>query len=336
MNFRWISRIMATYSPHILTQADVVPEHISLELSELGQFAEVAYSTLPTEFIFDNLSWLLDADFPLEGYDAMKGSVLISSIRGKVADLGAYVAYRAGTKQLIVSISGTSNIKQSLQDLRTLHHKHPAGSGCKVHTGFWKMYRGIKPEVISAVKEGLRDREVAELVLTGHSLGGALSYFLVIDLLLSDGVKLPPGLPLKLAVFGAPRCGNTKLLQLWLGLVKEYRAKNGEESIKELSVKAYNDGKPSSHCIKPKMTGRTGVPSLPPKYIGFRHFAPNPLYLMEGRLYLTPSSESEYCLFHVSPEDPSEKDRIILYPRGQLLLKLYTLSHVSHFSLHYA
>jgi hypothetical protein len=233
---------MATFSPYTLTYTDVASADLSLELSELGQFAEISYSSLPTEFIFSNLALLMDSDFPLEGYDALKGTVLVSAIRGKLAKLGAYVAYRPSAKQLFVSISGTTTIWQALQDLRTLKHKHPIGRGCAVHTGFWKMYEGIKAEVIRAVEKGLRTHEVSELVLTGHSLGGALSYLLAIDLLAPGGLELPPGLPLKLAVFGAPRCGNTQLSQLWLELVKQYRAKNGVDSLKEYSVKAYNDG----------------------------------------------------------------------------------------------
>lgn len=242
MNFRWISRIMATYSKHRLTDADTAPANTAIELSELGQFAGVAFGSVPTKFVFDHLSTLLETDFPLEGYNALRGSVLVSHIRGKVANLGAYVAYRPNVKQLIVAISGTSNLKQALQDVRTLKHKHPADQGCAVHTGFWKMYEGIKSGVFDAVQKGLQQYEVSELVITGHSMGGALSYFLAIDILAPGGVQLAPRLPLKVAVFGAPRCGNQRLQQFWCDLTKEYRSKNGEDSLKEYSIKAYNDG----------------------------------------------------------------------------------------------
>jgi hypothetical protein len=319
MNFRWISRIMATYSPRTLTLADVASPELALELSELGQFANIAYSSLPTAYIFENLALLMEADFPLDGYDALEGSMLVSSIRGKVAKLGAYVAYRPSTKQLIVAISGTSNVRQALQDLGTLKHRHPAGGGCAVHAGFWRMYQGIQPKIVRTVEKALRDHDVAELVLTGHSLGGALSHLLAIDLLTPGGLELPPGLRLKLAVFGSPRCGNARMLQFWLDLVEEYHNKNGEDSLQEFSVKAYNDGKYYQYSINCNKTDRQlGVPSLPPKSFGFRHFTRNPLYLMEGRLYHTPASESEFCLFHVSTEH-DDKSRIPLYPLGMLV-----------------
>ena len=244
MNFRVIARITASYSSYTLTPNDLAPGAISIELSDLGQFAEISYSSFPTEYLFANLDWLTEPDFPLEGYNALRSAVLLAPIRGQRANLGAYIAYRPDHKQLVVSISGTSNLSQAFQDVRTLHHRYRAGPGCAVHTGFWKMYKGVRTELLDALAKGLREKEVAELVITGHSMGGALSYLLALDLLLPGRVELPAGLPVKLAVFGAPRCGNEKLVQLWLDLVKDYRAKNGDESFKELSVKAYNDGKP--------------------------------------------------------------------------------------------
>lgn len=243
MNFRCISRIMATYSRHTLTEADAAPADVAMELADLTQFAEVAFGSVPTEYIFEHLDTLLEPDFPLEGYNALRGSMLISYIRGSVASLDAYVAYRPDKKQVIVAISGTSNLKQAIQDLRTWKHNRPVGHGCAVHTGFWKMYKGVKPGLISAIKKSLQEHDVSELAITGHSMGGALAYLLTIDLLTPGDVELPPLLRLKLAVFGAPRCANPKLLQFWSDLTREYRSKNGEDSLKEYSVKAYNDGK---------------------------------------------------------------------------------------------
>lgn len=189
MNFRWISRIMATYSKHTLTHADLVPVELSLELSELGQFAEMTYSTLPIEYIFDNLELLLRTDFPLEGYQALQESVLVSAIHGRVAHLKAYVAYRRNTKQLLVAISGTANMTQAMYDLRILKHWHKAASGCAVHTGFWKMYKGIRPEVLNAIQKGLAEHDVCELVIVGHSMGQSHSTVKLIQCSLVNSLR---------------------------------------------------------------------------------------------------------------------------------------------------
>lgn len=242
INFRLISRIMATYSPYVLSRKDLASSDLSLELMEISQFAEVAPSSLSTRFIFDNLDWLLDVDFPFEGYTALRESILVGAARGRVSKLNAFVAFRPATKQLVASVSGTSSFAQSFQDMRTLKIRHPHGHGCAVHTGFWKMYEGIRDELIAMVRAGLNDHEVDELVITGHSMGGALSHLLAIDLLTPGGLEFPKDLRIKIVVFGAPRCGNAALVEFWLVLAKEYRKKHGVNSIKELSVKAYRDG----------------------------------------------------------------------------------------------
>lgn len=38
-NFRWISKLLATYSDHILTSTDLVSDELYKELSELGESA---------------------------------------------------------------------------------------------------------------------------------------------------------------------------------------------------------------------------------------------------------------------------------------------------------
>ena len=58
-----------------------------------------------------------------------------------------------------------------------------------------------------------------------------------------------------------------------------------------------------------------GVPSLPPKLWGFRHFVQHPLYLEQGRLYHVPNSEAEFSLFHIL-EKEDEKVTDWPYPRG--------------------
>ncbi|KAK7047280.1 hypothetical protein VNI00_006511 [Paramarasmius palmivorus] len=236
-NFRWISKIMASYSPHVLTSSDVAPVNIQSELAEIGQFTELAYSTVPISFILENLASLTVVDFPVEGYDALSESVLISDFRGKAADLHGFVVYRQHTKQLVVSISGTSTALQGLYDVWTSKHTHPSKKG-KVHSGFWALYKGIRKFLFDGIRNGAKEHQVDELVVTGHSMGGAMSYLLMLDLLrLNDVVS--PEMPLKLVVFGAPRVGDVQLAQYWAELVQD-RKRNGP--FREYSVKAYNDG----------------------------------------------------------------------------------------------
>jgi len=60
-----------------------------------------------------------------------------------------------------------------------------------------------------------------------------------------------------------------------------------------------------------------GVPSIPPQWLGYYHFARTPLYFAEGRLYRVPPEESESNLFEVQAETTENEQRLVLqHPRG--------------------
>ncbi|KAJ7668009.1 Alpha/Beta hydrolase protein [Mycena rosella] len=298
MNFRWISKILATYSPHTLSSADFALADIQNYLSEIGQFAEVAYSAIPTQFIFENLAVLLEPSFPLEGYDSLRDALLVSSFIGNTATLPGYVAYRSQTKQLIVAFSGTATAMQAFYDVRALKHRHPSHRG-QVHSGFWRLYKGIKSFALEGIRKGLAEHDVSEFVITGHSMGAAVSQLLLLDILRDENLISTGSIPLKLVVFGAPRSGTKNLVKYWKELLDARRTKYGDESISEYSVKTYNDG----------------VPSLPPLTFGYRHYAQSPLYFVHGRLYRVPPDSREYALFHVTPDLEDEHVRPE-HPRG--------------------
>jgi len=298
INFRWISKILATRAPYTLSSKDFAPAQVKDYISEIGQFAEITYSTLPTQFIFDNLTTLMEPTFPLEGYHSVRDAQLLSSFIGKTAHLPGYLAYRPETKQLILAFAGTTTLTQALYDVRGLQHRHPSRRG-NVHSGFWKLYKGIKSFALEAIRKGLAEHDVAEFVITGHSMGAAVAQLLLMDILRDENLVSIGAIPLKLVVFGTPRSGNKDLVKYWCELLDNRRTKHGEASIAEYSVKAYNDG----------------VPSMPPLAFGYRHYAQSPFYFVHGRLYQIPPASREYALFHLTPDLEDEKN-VPEHPRG--------------------
>ncbi|KAJ7591492.1 Alpha/Beta hydrolase protein [Mycena floridula] len=293
-NFRWIFKLLARRSPRVLTLEDLVSEGKSLRIAEFGQYAELAYITVPLPFVFQNLSILTQVGFPLEGFnDALQSSELVADFFGEVARLHVYIAFRPQNKQLVVAISGTATASQALQDLRALKHSVRSGAG-SVHSGFWAIYKGIKPQALAGIEKGLQEHEVETLVITAHSMGAACSYFLMMDLM-SGILPFPSGMKLELALFGSPRPGDSRFAQLWNEQIGEYRAAQGQSSFSEYSVKAYNDG----------------VPTLPPSWMGYRHCSRQPLYFADGCLYHVPESECEFASFSVP-----DSDQIPLHPLG--------------------
>lgn len=303
-NFRWVSKLVATHSSRILTCSDLATIELQQELSEIGQFAEVAHGHL-SPFIWRNMTKLCQPDFPLHGYDALQGSNLVSAFCGKVAEVEGYVAVRVEPKQLVIVFSGTAATAQALYNLDIRLIKYPAGDKCAVHAGFWKMYSGARSLVLEAMSRALSEYAVEEIVFTGHSLGAVMCYLLALDVMMNQenhpsSSFLPTSLRLKLAVFGSPRIGNRALSLHWRNIVAAYRTRHGEASVSEYSVKTFNDG----------------VPALPLQSLGYRHFSRAPLYFTEGRLYHVPESESEPSIFKVDGSKDDTRPRLMDHPKG--------------------
>jgi len=156
----------------------------------------------------------------------------------------------------------------------------------RVHAGFWRLYQGLKGVVIEKLEECLNTVEVDELVVIGHSLGGAISSLLILDLLQAQFAFLPESLKLRMLTFGSPRVGDAGLKGLYMHLVAEHRRKRGESAFEAHALKGYNDG---VHC-------------LPPTRIGYRHLSSTPLYSYHGLLYQIPEGFEEYSEFAVEAE----------------------------------
>lgn len=296
-NFRLISRLCATRSSYTLTTKDLAPADLCVVLTELGEFAHVAYNIPDTQFLFDNLEMFLQPNYPFEGSEALRNAKLLSAFRGTIASVPVAVLHRPGAKQLVVGFGGTTNITQILYDVYPIWRRHPLGNG-SVHSGFYTMYEGCRSQVINCVKESFDKHDVQEVAIVGHSMGGDMAYLLAIDVLAGQ-CPLPSGTKLTVATFGCPRLGDAALSEFWQQLVAQYQAANGEASVKDLSVKGLNDG----------------VPSLPPVSWGYRHLARTPLYFYHGRLFQVPAAEREHGVFTVDKE-ALDQTRRPDHPRG--------------------
>ncbi|KAF8074108.1 Alpha/Beta hydrolase protein [Lyophyllum atratum] len=277
-NFRWVSQVFAPRAPFTLTAANLIQDvALQNELSEIGQFAEVAHGSFNPTFIWKHMPNLSAPGYPLEQYTALSGSRLCSesAFHGAFADLQGYIAHRPDKGQLVVAFSGTSSLTQALQSLKFPMVPHPSGTG-RVHSGFWRMYSGIRTTALSQLSEALKSPGVTEVVFTGHSMGAVISYLFCLDVLEGKSDLDPEKYSgrFKVVAFGAPRVGDEAFARRWSELTSKY-------NVVEHSVRNYRDG----------------VPSLPPQSLGYRHLSGNPLYLAHGHLWSIPPAQSEYSLF---------------------------------------
>jgi len=239
-NFRLVAKIFSTPSTYILKSADLASLDLQLELSEIGQFAELSHGRLSPNFIWENMDRLLQPSFPLAGYDALRQSKLVSVFHGTVSNLQGYIAHRSN--QLIISFSGTSNFQQVVAnvDARLVAFDK---EGCTIHAGFWRLYKGVRAIAFSELAKALKLYNVHEIIFTGHSLGAVMCYLMALEAMEDSDTSPILSLASKvlmIAVFGCPRAGNLALVQHWRGVVKN--CVNRGFTIKEYSVKGFNDG----------------------------------------------------------------------------------------------
>lgn len=305
-NFRWLSKLLGSYADcDPLTEKDEVDHKTAAKVYDICQFAELVYSAVPVELLVKHSKALEEADILQEYRHALGDSIFVGSVNGAKTDLTAYVVFRRSTGQLVVSISGTSKPKHMVQNLRAVRTIWPGLPSSEhvdrtakdsiptVHSGFLTLYRDIKSDLEQCIGDGIAAHHPAELVITGHSMGGSVAHLLSMDLL---GPNLTIEIPKKmtLATFGAPRTGNAVLVQHFRKLVREYKGQ-----FEEYSVKGYNDG----------------VVSVPPRSLGYVHFCQRPIYAFRRKMYWVPDGQSEASLFHVenSDADVSQENS---FPRG--------------------
>jgi hypothetical protein len=261
INFRLIYRLLATKSTYTLTERNIAPPCVNQFVNSIGQFAELAWGRVSAPFVWGHLEELGKEGYPLDVriYDALPGSILVDSFHGNVARVHAYVIYRQaqatsyqGHDQLVLCFSGTEGLHQALRDLKANYHRyrHWREGGCWVktdlivHAGFWGMYKGVRAKMQSTLRQALEKYpDVKEIVVGGHSLGGALAYLFCLDLLQQKELTtLLDGRRAIITAFGTPRVGNQALVDHWKKLLARHRDVHGSLSFQEVSVKAYKDG----------------------------------------------------------------------------------------------
>ena len=134
----------------------------------------------------------------------------------------------------------------------------PVNAAWLVHSGFQTVYHGIRREAFRAVNQGLavlRESNITDFdfVITAHSLGTAVGYLTLLDILRApadDSPQTDAGVPripdssnITIALFGAPRVANKPFVEHFRELVQERRRRTGrKEALTEWSVIGHLDG----------------------------------------------------------------------------------------------
>jgi predicted lipase len=116
--------------------------------------------------------------------------------------LQGFTGYSPVLNAVIICFRGSTDITNWIVDLDSFQVNHPICKECEVHEGFYDAYLGVSPILKSEVSKLLAMYRGVEVLMTGHSLGGALTSLASYDLLDS---KFPVSY---IYTYGQPRVGN--------------------------------------------------------------------------------------------------------------------------------
>lgn len=221
-----------------------------------------------------------------------------------------YVAYHPGTRSVVVAFKGSTVAADWMNDFKAWTapfnplNRPGNQTRLRVHSGIQDIYVHIRNQTLIAVELALQIFPRSPLVITGHSLGGALGFLLSAELRLLQllngtamrdraGVRLPyipPTSHIELLTYGQPRIGNADFVSFYRQISRPRRAglTPEERSLFESVVFGANSnddvyrGLPKQvwwgwwETLKPLnkyriVQRRDIVPFLPPTFLGFAH-----------------------------------------------------------------
>ena len=185
-------------------------------------------------------------------------------------DNQAYLAYNPSTTTIYLIFRGTLDLSIEnwvLQDFNFFKTSYPKCTNCNVHEGFYQAYKNLQTSTMMNDLKSLKGKyPKAKVVISGHSLGGAMANFAYIDACDALGqVDL-------FITFGGPRVGDS-------------------------TFAAYLTSKPCGVTEKIRVVhNRDPVPHVPPALFGFQHANEEVWYDEGSKTYVTcPQPEQSNC-----------------------------------------
>nr|CAG8513948.1 8900_t:CDS:2 [Entrophospora candida] len=171
-------------------------------------------------------------------------TVVIKVINAPKTDTQVFIAKDSTSKQLIISYRGTvkSSFRNILTDGSLVLRPYPPAPNAKVHTGFFKAFLESIKDVTEEVTNFMETNPDFKVVVTGHSLGGAIATLTALDLV-QNNKKLVSEENLFIFTYGSPRIGNQEFANFVDNQLKLNRIVNFEDA----------------------------VPRLPPKFLDYKH-----------------------------------------------------------------
>lgn len=173
-----------------------------------------------------------------------------------------YVGYSPDLAAIVIAFRGSVDTANWILNLKTTRTDYPLCSGCSVHVGFNQGFNSVKTQVNAIIDDLIAMYRGSKILLTGHSLGGALA------VMAAAHIQNVYGNVGALYTMGQPRVGNDVFAQFMTSFIPNtFRVVN------------YADQ----------------VPHVPQSILGFKHSGTEIWYQRGMSQYVSCPSESKDC-----------------------------------------
>lgn len=134
--------------------------------------------------------------------------------------LQGFVGIAKDINAIVIAFRGTqeTSIQNWIDDLywKQLDLHYPGTEDAMVHHGYYTAYHNttLRPAVLNAVEMVRESYGEIPIMVTGHSMGGAIAAFCAMDLIVNTGSK-----HVQVMTFGQPRIGNAAFATYYSQLV---------------------------------------------------------------------------------------------------------------------
>ncbi|KAM3538046.1 hypothetical protein ARSEF1564_009035 [Beauveria bassiana] len=203
----------ALASPAVSVRQSAPDKASPAEFELFSQYAQAAYCTA----LYDTtINTAVCADNKGSICDGFKETVTVKEFTNlEFGTIAGYVATSPSKKQIVVAFKGTDPLSyvdvttDLIKNMVAANDLFPKCADCSIHNGFMRAFSSVRADLEQTLKAELAKpgQESFRVVITGHSLGGAVAT-------VAAPYLRTQGIACDLYTYGSPRVGNQEFANL--------------------------------------------------------------------------------------------------------------------------
>lgn len=191
-----------------------IPSRLFAKVFLIEQYASAAYCRINQDSPGDAVTCASNTCDLVQAANATSAIEYNSDL---ATDVTGFVALDPTNQLIVVAFRGTHSFANWLTNLKFRKVDTKLCPGCTAHRGFWQSWLDSRAAVLDSIKTLAAANPTYQLVVTGHSLGGAIATLATAELRIVHGYKVD------LYTYGAPRVAGPELSDFISGQGGNYR-----------------------------------------------------------------------------------------------------------------